>query len=143
VNGDNTVFAMTGNSTFYIERQGPLHNEKGELTRQECALFLVSTPQAGHQCLIFGTGDWSIGKWRLLVANWNWPDMAFSVDGGPFQIGSLKSSPHEAEFGHLLIGSPSGEKTLLDEIYIFRRPLTEAEAKAIYEALQREKNAKG
>jgi hypothetical protein len=69
--------------------------------------------------------------------------MAFSVDGGPFQIGSLKSRPHEAEFGHLFIGSPGGEKTLLDEIYIFRRPLTEAEAKAIYEALQREKNAKG
>ncbi len=134
-NGPNTVFAMTSNSSFYIERQGPGHNEKGELTRQEGVLFLINTPTAGNSCLNFGTANWQEKKWRMLAAVWNWPEMAFSVDAGTFAVRSVKQPPLEKEFGSLIIGASGGEETLLDEVYIFKRPLTHQELKTIYQLL--------
>ncbi|HOL67714.1 MAG TPA: hypothetical protein PKX93_09690, partial [bacterium] len=122
--GPNTVFAMTTNYSFYLERQGPAHNEHGELTRQECVLFLVNTPTAGNACLNFGTTSWAAGKWRMLAATWNWPEMSFSVDAGGFGVCSVKKVPLPSEFGSLLIGASGGEETLIDEVYIYKRVLT-------------------
>ncbi|MBM3475229.1 MAG: LamG domain-containing protein [Armatimonadetes bacterium] len=136
VNGGNTEFLMTTNFSLYLQRQGPLHNEEGVVTRQEAVQFLMLSEVTGNNCLAFGTEDWPLGKWRLLVANWSWPVMSFSLDGGEFQSVSVKQSPTEANFGDLLVGSAGGEKTLMDELTIYRRPLTLDEARHLYDALK-------
>lgn len=135
VQGGNTTLVMTSNSSFYIERQGPWI-EGTELKRQESILYLLFSKTVGNGCLAYGTNAWPNGQWRLLVANWSWPTMSFSLDGGEFQSATVKGKPAPEEFGALYVGATGGEKTLLDEITIFRRPLTQAEAKAMYEALR-------
>jgi hypothetical protein len=130
--GGNTVFLMTTNASFYLQRQGPLHNEEGIVTRQEAVQFLMLSETTGNQCLAFGTESWPLGKWRLLVANWSWPTMSFSLDGGEFQSLSVKQNPTEANFGGLIIGATDGQTTLLDELTIYRRPLTLDETRALY-----------
>jgi len=135
-NGGNTTFAMTGNASFYLQRQGPMHDAEGVVTRQEGVQYLIFSKTAGNQCLMFGTEDWPPGKWRLLVANWTWPTMEFSLDGGEFQSMALKGAPGADEFHGLLVGASGGEKTLMDELTFYRRPLELAEVRALQEALQ-------
>ncbi|MCM8768705.1 MAG: LamG domain-containing protein [Candidatus Omnitrophica bacterium] len=142
-NGPNTIFAMTTNFSFYLERQGPGHNEKGELTRQEAVLFLVNTPTTGNNCINFGTNNWPSGKWRMLAAVWKWPEMALSVDAGTFSVRSVKKPPLAQEFGDLLVGALGGEETLIDEVYVFKKALTKEELQKIYQAFSREFNQKG
>jgi len=136
VNGGNTEFLMTTNASFYLQRQGPMHNEEGVVTRQEAVQFLMLSPTTGNNCLAFGTDDWPPRKWRLIVANWSWPTMSFSLDGGEFQSLSVKQNPTAANFGGLVVGSSGGEKTLMDELTIYRRPLTLDEVRHLYEALR-------
>jgi len=136
VNGGNTEFLMTTNASFYLQRQGPLHNEEGVVTRQEAMQFLMLSPVTGNNCLAFGTDDWPPGRWRLMVANWSWPTMSFSLDGGEFQSLSVKQNPTAANFGGLAVGSSGGEKTLMDELTIYRRPLILEEVRSLYEALK-------
>jgi hypothetical protein len=62
--------------------------------------------------------------------------MSFSLDGGDFQSMTVKGKPPLEEFGGLVVGANGGEKTLLDEVAFFRRPLTLAEAKTLYETLK-------
>jgi len=136
VNGGNTVLLMTTNASFYLQRQGPLHDPDGGLVRAEGVQFLMLAKTTGNNCLMFGTEDWPLHKWRLLVANWSWPMMQFSLDGGEFQSLTLKQNPAEADFGGFLVGSDGGEETLLDEVTIYRRPLSLQEVQTIYEALR-------
>jgi hypothetical protein len=135
VQGGNTTLVMTTNASFYVQRQGPLI-EGPVLKRAEGLQFLLFSKTVGNQCLMYGTNDWPIGQWRLLVANWSWPTMSFSIDGGEFQSGTVKGKPAAAEFGGIVVGANGGEKTLLDEVTFFRRPLTAAEVKVLYEALK-------
>jgi hypothetical protein len=136
VNGGNTEFLMTTNASFYLQRQGPMHNAEGVVTRQEGMQFLMLSPVTGNNCLAFGTEGWPLGQWRLVVANWSWPTMSFSLDGGEFQSVSVKQNPTAANFGGILVGSSGGEKTLMDELTIYRRPLTLEEARAVYQAFK-------
>lgn len=135
-NGGNTVLLMTANSSFYLQRQGPMHNEDGLVTRQEGLQFLMLSPVTGSNCLMLDTENWPMGKWRLLVANWSWPVMQLSVDGGQFQSLTVKQSPTEAQFGGLVVGASDGEKTLLDEVTFYRRPLSLQEVRSVYEAMR-------
>ena len=133
--GGNTIFTVTTNSTFYMQRQGPWY-EGASLKRQEGVQFLLFNKTVGNGSLMYGTRDWPLGQWRLLVANWSWPTMSFSLDGGEFQSGTIKGKPRAEDFGNILIGANGGEKTLVDEVTFFRRPLSTAEARALYEALR-------
>ncbi len=133
-NGPNTTLLMTTNSSFYLQRQGPMHNEAGVVTRQEGFQFLMLSEVTGNKCLMVGTQDWPLGKWRLIVANWSWPTMSLSIDGGEFRSLSVKQSPTAGDFGGLAVGASGGEETLIDELTIYRRPLTLEEARVLYEA---------
>ena len=133
--GDNTTMVMTTNASFYVQRQGPWF-EGPVLKRNEGLQYLIFSKSAGNQCLMYGTNDWPMSKWRLLVVNWSWPTIACSLDGGDFASATLKGKPAPEEFGGILIGAGGGEKTLLDEITFFRRPLSLVEVKALYEALR-------
>ncbi len=130
-NGGNTVFLMTTNATFYLQRQGPAHNAEGQVTRHEGVQFLLLAKSTDHLSLMDGTAGWP-ARWRLIVANWSWPTMSWSIDGGPFASATAKAPPAASDFGNLIVGAGDGEATLLDELTIFRRPLTQDEAKALY-----------
>lgn len=133
--GGNTTFIMTSNSSFYIQRQGPWI-EGPVLKRHEGLQFLLFSKSVGNGTLMFGTQKFENGIWHLLVANWAWPTMSFSLDGGEFQAFTVKGRPKAEEFGSIVVGASGGEKTLLDEILFFRRPLSHAEAQKLYEALK-------
>jgi len=77
-------------------------------------------------------GRWENDKWYLLVANWSWPRMELSINGGPFRTRSLPDVPEPGNFGSLLIGSRVGDRGLLDEFLSFNRPLTREEAQLLY-----------
>ncbi len=136
VTGGNTTLLMTSNSTFYVQRQGPMHREDGSVQRQEGLQFLMLSKVTGNQCLMHGTRDWPPGEWRLIVANWNWPSMSLSLDGGEFSHVTVKENPTDDLFGPLVIGASGGEKTLMDELTIYRRPLTRGEAKLLYDTFR-------
>jgi len=127
----NCVFAMTTNSTFYLERQGPDRDKDGRVRRHEGILYLIFPGRGG--ATLSGGSEWINGQWYLLVANWSWPTIELSVNGGPFEIGSLSAVPGEKVFGGLVLGDRGGSaRGLLDEFLAFRRPLSGAEAQLLY-----------
>jgi len=135
-NGGNTTFLTATNGAFYLQRQGPAHNEQGVVTRYEGVQFLIRGEITGNQTLMVGTDKWPNGRWRLLVANWSLPTMSFSLDGGEFQTTGVDAVPEDGYFGDLTVGASGGETTLIDEITIFKRPLTRAEVSAIYDTFK-------
>ncbi|MEA3401756.1 MAG: LamG-like jellyroll fold domain-containing protein [Armatimonadota bacterium] len=136
VNGGNTTFLMTTNSSFYLQRQGPAHNEEGRVTRHEGLQYLIRGERTGNKTLMVGTAGWPDGQWRLIVANWSWPTMSLSIDGGEFRSVAVKAAPDESYFGRLSVGATGGETTLIDELTIYRRPLTLDEARLLYESFR-------
>ncbi len=138
VNGGNTTFLMTSNATFYLQRQGPAHDETGKLTRQEGVQYLIRGETTGNVTLMTGTANWPDGRWRLIVANWAWPTVSWSIDGGEFVGRSVRVNPDDGHFGDLVVGATGGEPTLIDELTIYRRPLTQAEARHLYETFRPE-----
>ncbi len=136
INGGNTTFVMTGNSTFYVQRQGPAHNEEGRATRHENLQYLVRGDLTGNVGLGMGTSKWLDGEWRLVVANWSWPVISWSIDGGELQSTTVKQSPDESYFGRLAVGATGGEPTLIDEITFYQRPLTLREIRLMYETFR-------
>jgi hypothetical protein len=133
-NGPNTEYVRTANATFYLERQGPMHNAEGVGTRLECLLYIIRGTSAGNQTLYADTAAWPQGQWRLIVLNWDWPVLEISVNGEDFSTATTTGGPKPEEIGDFLVGSRGGEVTLMDELMIYRRPLTRAEAKALYQA---------
>jgi len=141
VNGGNTTFLVAGNGAFYLQRQGPAHDETGKLTRHEGVQYLVHGELTGNKTLMTGSADWPDGQWRFVVANWSWPVFSWSIDGGEFVGISVKSSPDESYFGSLVVGATGGEPTLIDELTIYRRPLTQQEARHLYESFRPQREA--
>jgi len=128
----NCVFLMTGNSTFYLERQGPDLDDQGRVRRQEGILYLTLVPGM-RSATIDGGGDWQNGQWYLLVANWSWPTLELSVNGRPFAVQSLSQPPAEGVFGNLVVGDRGGAaRGLIDEVFAFRRPLTLEEVQLLW-----------
>ncbi|NPV47739.1 MAG: hypothetical protein HPY69_12325 [Armatimonadetes bacterium] len=135
-NGGNTTLVMSSNATFYLQRQGPMQNTDGSWARLEGLQFLMLVPEKGPGTLMVGTGDWPNGRWRFVVANWSWPVMQLSLDGGEFAVFTVKTAPADADFGGLLIGADGGDPTLMDELCFYRRPLSLAEVRLLYETLK-------
>jgi hypothetical protein len=128
----NCVFAMTTNSTFYLERQGPDRDKDGRVLRHEGILYLALLP-GKVSATLSGGSEWVNGQWYLLVANWSWPTMELSVNGGPFEIAALSATPPDGVFGGLIVGDRGGQRRgLLDELLAFRRPLSREEAQLLY-----------
>jgi len=134
-----TNLVLSSTAVLYLERQGPLLHPDGQWERQECLLFGLQGPLSGN--VMGGCTDWADGEWHLLVANWSWPRLELSVDGGPFAASELPRKPDPAAFGDLILGSEGGDRTLLDEVFCYRRPLTEGEARLIYETLRSARGA--
>jgi len=138
VNGGNTVFIKCTASRFYVQRQGPAHDETGKLTRHENLQFLMLGDVTGNKNLSSSTIKWPLGKCRLIVANWSLPTMSLSIDGGEFKTTTVREVPEDDYFGGLMIGGVNGEITLLDEVTFYRRPLTLEEVRRLYETFKPE-----
>lgn len=135
-NDGNCVFAMTTNSTFYLQRQGPMFDDDGRLQRHEAVMYLARPPEDRFATLT-APSVWENGSWHLLAANWSWPTMELSVDGKPFDVVSLSATPEEGDFGGLVLGDRSGElRGLLDEVLAFRRPLAIEEVQLLWSLKQ-------
>jgi len=135
-NDGNTVFAMTTNATFYLQRQGPLRGDDGQVVRHEAVQYLARSG-AGRLANLTGGSDWENGRWYLLVANWSWPSFALSVNAGPFQSKSLSPAPSGEDFGDLRVGGGGPARGLVDEVIAFRRPLGLDEVRLLYRLRER------
>ena len=137
-NGGNTTFVTASNGAFYLQRQGPAHNEEGRYTRHEGMQYLIRGDLTGNQILMTGTANWPNGKWRLIVANWSWPVMSWSIDGGELQSTAVDNIPDDSYFGGIVVGAEGGEPTLIDDLTFYRRPLSIAEIRLIHETFRPE-----
>jgi hypothetical protein len=130
-NGGNVVFLMTSAARFYLQRQGPLQDENGNVRRHETIQFLAKTSAEDKRFSALGAQTWPNGTWHFLVACWDWPAMWLSVDGNPFSATSAPKTPPETLFGNLIVGARSGDRALLDEVWAFNRPLKLDEVKSM------------
>lgn len=135
-NGGNVVFAMTSNFTFYLQRQGPLRGKDNKVIRHEGIQYLAKASPQQKRFTHLGGGIWENGRWYLVVANWSWPRMELSINGGPFVASALPSAPSENGFGWPIVGASGAERGLLDEFMAFRRPLSHAEVRTLYTLLK-------
>lgn len=128
---DNTNFVLSATAAFYVERQGPVRKPDGQWQRLEALLVgLQRGPKGGQGA---GCRHWQPGEWHLIAVNWSWPQLALSLDGGPFHAVELPRKPEPNLFGGLILGSNGGDETLLDEFFCFNRPLTETETRGLYD----------
>jgi hypothetical protein len=135
-NDGYTPILRTTRNSFILERQGPLEMPDGKTKRNEALLALLITRETGSTSVAAPCGNWANGQWHLVVVNWSWPRLELSVDGGPLVAKAAKAPPQETSFGDLYVGSPSGSPTLIDELFIYRRPLAEGEIRGIWEAFR-------
>lgn len=134
-----------GSGYVFIQRQGfvNLTRPDGTLARRTDML------QAGYYALpglknllagAYGTQDWPDGEWRLIVINWNRDRLALSVNGKttaqanfsrPITPDDFPDSTQKPLIFSLGSGS-SRETTLVDELTIYRRNLTETEIRQLF-----------
>lgn len=131
VNAPNGIILVTSNASFYLQRQGPAHGPDGRATRHE-GLQFIARPKGNQKLCMMSTATWPNDRWKLIVANWSWPAMSVSLDGGEFLNATHPGPLDEADFGDLVIGNKGAEKTVIDELTIYRRPLTLDEARLLY-----------
>lgn len=129
------TFLRLTNGAFYLQRQGPQKNDEGRFTRHE-GLQLIVKDGDQLQNAMRSTSEWPNGDWHLLVGNWAWPSLTFSIDGSEFIAKTIDGEFEDAQFGDLILGSTGGERTLLDELTIFRRPLSLPEIRRIQQVFQ-------
>jgi len=135
-NGGNSVFLMTADSLFYLQRQGPQCAADGKVTRHEGVQYLAKSGREDRTYTCLMVSPWENGRWHLLVANWSWPQMQLSIDGGPFAVQALPARPAAGSFGSFIVGASGGDRGLLDEVMTFSRPLSLDEIGLLHAALR-------
>jgi len=102
---------------------------------QQREVFLV-VPQTGDSGGIYPF-DWKDGRWTHLAASWCGGKMRLYIDGhycGTATAGTRKILRRFAEYFYIGGASQHGKAdTVIDEFYIFNRPLTELEARQLAE----------
>lgn len=136
--GVNVNVIRTPTNVFVVQRQGPKHDPAGKVLRHE-NLSASATPSAGERRLSVYRPVPENGAWNLIVVNWAWPTFSISVNGNPFVSRSLPRTPDDPDaFASVIVGSFHGredERAILDELYLFSRPLTREEALLLYNTL--------
>lgn len=130
----NTNFVVSQRAAFYVERQGPVRKPDGSWKRLEVLLVGMQRGVRGSRGAACRT--WQPGEWHLIVANWSWPQLALSVDGGAFNATVFPHKPDAKLFAGFALGSRGGDLTLMDEFFCFSRPLSEREASSLHERLR-------
>jgi len=130
-------FSFANGGKFILERQGFDETTK----RQDLLLAgLFEMPGFNTELQIIPTTtlNWEDGKWHFVVVNWENSSFGISVDGREFQTARFprELTAQDCPAGKqslLQIGynnEKSDEKTLVDELIIYKRPLTIREVRA-------------
>jgi hypothetical protein len=133
-NGANVTFVIAAGGRFYLQRQGPMRGDDGKVRRHEHIQYLAKADAQQRHFTSLSGGVWKNGRWHFLVANWRWPVMELSIDGAPFTVASLPRDPETMVTGRFAVGALGGDESLLDEVLMFRRPLSLDEVRLLHEA---------
>lgn len=81
--------------------------------------------------------DWKPDMWRFVVVSWTVDSLRISVDGEPFRQTPMKGTLSDFSRGHLFLKADA--RTMLDELVVLGRPLSNEEVKSLHEAFQRQR----
>jgi hypothetical protein len=104
---------------------------------KQCARIGYNTGTDGES--LFGTSNVQDGRWHHVAATIDSKGAKLYVDGVLENQNAVSGNwkGANAAIGRSLTGSPGFYSGLVDEVMIFRRPLTAAEIKQIYDAQKR------
>jgi len=128
--------AAIAGGAMIIERQGFSANPK----RMDCLLILLNKVTEGTPLAVAdATEQWKNGTWHLVVINWDEKGFEVSVDGKELKRTNYPRALATSDFtgqeqfavgGYANADTP--EQTLLDEITVFKRPLSLLEIRKVY-----------
>ena len=125
--------SYSGAGYIGLQRQGRI--VKNGLLRRQAALHCFIHYFKGVGNATFGVGGHRLanGRWHLLVLQWRGRQFEGWLDEGPPRAIELRRPLRTEEpTGPLEVGGGSGWTTLLDELTIYRRPLSASEIAEIY-----------
>lgn len=127
--------ATVGGGAMIVERQGFSTNTK----RMDYLLILLNKVTEGTPLAVADTTEkWENGIWHLVVINWDEKGFEASIDGRELKRTNYTRPLAKSDFTgqeQFTVGygdADSPEKTLLDEITVFKRPLTLLEIRKVY-----------
>jgi hypothetical protein len=122
-------------SSLALARQGGIKNDEALM-----AIVGSNTNDAKTRALVKNSSSksWQPGEWHLLVVNWGSDYVELSLDGGLF-VRNTVNFPlfnHTQENGTMSFAGSGGASSPydFDELFIFNRPLSAAEAALIHES---------
>lgn len=133
-------FLAYGKGVICLQRQGEMG---GGRRRQNCFCFtchgLPGIPNVTASTTSDATRRWQNGQWHLVVITWRPSLLEAYIDGEPLRSITLTRPIRLDEFatGRFRIGNLKGEPTLIDDFAIYRRPLSPAEVKALWDQRER------
>jgi len=133
-------FHAFGAGVICLQRQGDL---EGGRKRGNCFILtchgLPGIPNIAASTTSDATQKWRGGEWHLVAITWRPSLLEAYLDGEPLQSIPLKRPIRLDEFaqGRFRIGALQGEPTLVDDFAVYRRPLSAAEVKALWDARPR------
>jgi len=130
-------FLAFGKGVICLQRQGDL---EGGRKRGNCFILtchgLPGIPNITASTTSDATQKWRAGEWHLVAITWRPSLLEAYLDGEPLQSIPLKRPIRLDEFaqGRFRIGALKGEPTLLDDLAVYRRPLSAGEIKSLWDA---------
>lgn len=129
---------LGGNGKFILERQG---FDSGT-NRQDyllAGIFGIEDFKEDILLVLGSTLDWENDKWHFIAINWDKTSFSISLDGRAFKTAKLPRAftssecpadiPSTLQVGYNM--EASDEKTLLDELTIYKKPLTIEEVRSL------------
>lgn len=133
-------FLAFGRGVLCLQRQGALG---GGRKRNNCFCLtchgLPGIPNASASTVSGATRGWKNGQWHLVAINWRPSSLEAWLDGEPLRSIALKRPIRPEEFakGSFRIGQLKGEPTLIDDFAIYRRPLSDADVRKLWQSRPR------
>jgi len=130
----NCVFVHAGRH-FIVERQGPMPGPDGR-PRRRASILCIGSGEGQKRSTSIMASDLDNGAWYFLVVNWSWPRLELSLDAAAPKAKATAGQPPANAFPAFSVGSRGGSRALMDELLIFKRPLTPAEIRTLYGCLR-------
>jgi len=122
---------------FGINRVAEKWAKGRRVNRDEVFLYADHFPGARNVRIGMGNSlgpEWGNGKWLLFVVNWKGGMFEAALDGGGLKSGDLRAEIKPVDVKEIIAGGCM-ERTLIDEVMVWRRPLSEGDIEVIMNAL--------
>jgi len=130
-----SVFVLAGRHLI-VERQGPQSGPDGRVRRHAGILCIGRGEKIQGRASTIMAPDLKNGEWYFIAVNWSWPRIEMSINGAAPHAKSTAGRPLADAFPRFNVGARGGSRALMDELLIFKRPLTPAEVRRLYRALR-------